>query len=576
MVSGRIEGLMDKNGFAKEAVKESKVYTKGWRTEIMTGPAGKWPTAGPTIEITGLAEFEPLSSTQVSFDDLAEKSEVHTLVLDSLLVAVYERNEYFQTRFDPRVSNDADRISYFTYIAQTTSELIAIPTDVVSRTYREYHPEHMQASARHCSTLVNYLERCIGSGEFMHEEPDLTNEVVKRRATNRVFYRGKDWDVRELVGMGKAEHFMLSSMEEMVLQTIDDHRSWLEHHREEQEQRKAAAVKQAEQEGLPEEEDLMPYRRKKVTQNGQMYEKNKDSRRSMRKSASLRTMDASEAAKMEVSRQNAELFKMFLIPPKHPKKILWDSFMGCVIIFSVILVPYRIGFDVQPPPGSPGDAIDWLVDIVFAIDICLSFRTAYVDRDGQMITDWNKIRKNYVAGFFWIDLLSTIPFDRIFQVGRGATLIRVVRLIRLVKLLRLVKLTKLIDDLQELGISQRALNSLILVSQLTFLAHLLACGFFFVYDNQSFGPACQSGARFCSMAPDGNQGEQTGGQRLLGWFKEMDWLIPGGENEDYISALYWSFTTMTTVGYGDITPRSTTERIYCIFVMFVGGSAFGI
>ena len=59
MVSGRIEGLMDKNGFAKEAVKESKVYTKGWRTEI-----------------TGLAEFEPLSSTQVSFDDLAEKSEV--------------------------------------------------------------------------------------------------------------------------------------------------------------------------------------------------------------------------------------------------------------------------------------------------------------------------------------------------------------------------------------------------------------------------------------------------------------------------------------------------------------------
>lgn len=32
---------------------------------------------------------------------------------------------------------------------------------------------------------------------------------------------------------------------------------------------------------------------------------------------------------------------------------------------------------------------------------------------------------------------------------------------------------------------------------------------------------------------------------------------------------------MTTVGFGDIGPRTTPERVYCIFVMFVGATAFG-
>ena len=32
----------------------------------------------------------------------------------------------------------------------------------------------------------------------------------------------------------------------------------------------------------------------------------------------------------------------------------------------------------------------------------------------------------------------------------------------------------------------------------------------------------------------------------------------------YVAALYWTFTTITTVGYGDLSPISTAERIYAI------------
>ncbi|CAD7933386.1 unnamed protein product [Amoebophrya sp. A120] len=583
IVSGTMEGLMDKDGFAKEAVRESMEYTRNWRKNV-----------------SNLAESAPFSSSQVSFEELATRSEVHTLVLDSLLVAVYEKCEYFQTRFDPRASNDADRISYFTYLAQSTCELIAIPTDVVSGTYREYHPEHMKASARRCTELVQNLERCIGSGEYPHEEPDLQNEMVKRRATNKIFYHGSDWPISDLVRMGKCENFLLKSMEEMVLQTIDDHRQWYQKHQEEQERKEQAIANgeiqeesdefdEVEDDGMSPEPSPTNPARPAAANSADLIQSNvmrnvnakqramtnqimKQQRMKIKRKPTLKALDAAESQKQEERRRNAELLKRWIIPPKHPYKIAWDSFMGIVIVFSVIIVPYRIGFEVTPDPGSAGDVLDWFVDIFFAIDICASFRTAYVDNQGQMISDLAKIRKNYMAGFFWIDLVSTIPFDRIFSVGRGATLIRVVRLIRLAKLLRLVKLTKLLDDLQEIGISQRALNSVMLLSQLTFLAHLLACGFFFLYLSQDLKGqnACRGGAQFCT-----NRGETDGSQGLRGWFGALDSLIPGAQNEDYITALYWSFTTMTTVGYGDIAPKSTAERIYGILVMFIGGTAFG-
>lgn len=43
----------------------------------------------------------------------------------------------------------------------------------------------------------------------------------------------------------------------------------------------------------------------------------------------------------------------------------------------------------------------------------------------------------------------------------------------------------------------------------------------------------------------------------------------------YVMALYWSFMTITTVGYGDITPISIAEVVYTCGIVFVGAIAFG-
>ena len=61
------------------------------------------------------------------------------------------------------------------------------------------------------------------------------------------------------------------------------------------------------------------------------------------------------------------------------------------------------------------------------------------------------------------------------------------------------------------------------------------------------------------------------------WLKEYfdDSHHASGDVWDrYIASMYWAFTTMTTVGYGDISSVTRSERIIACFGMLVGGFVF--
>lgn len=60
---------------------------------------------------------------------------------------------------------------------------------------------------------------------------------------------------------------------------------------------------------------------------------------------------------------------------------------------------------------------------------------------------------------------------------------------------------------------------------------------------------------------------------------ELNWISKNNLNdvptlEKYVNALYWSITTMSTVGYGDIKLASSKEIIVVCIVEIIAGITF--
>ena len=58
------------------------------------------------------------------------------------------------------------------------------------------------------------------------------------------------------------------------------------------------------------------------------------------------------------------------------------------------------------------------------------------------------------------------------------------------------------------------------------------------------------------------------------------WIVLGGEarvdpQTTYIRALYWCITTLATVGYGDIVPKTNGQMVYAMVVMLLGVGIYG-
>lgn len=104
-----------------------------------------------------------------------------------------------------------------------------------------------------------------------------------------------------------------------------------------------------------------------------------------------------------------------------------------------------------------------LVDLGFLFDILVQFCTAYVDTASDtVVRTHSKIAWHYIRTWFFVDLVSTIPFELlVFFVphsnggGEGSfeflRLLRVLRLTRLLKLLRVLRANRKFKQLEQEG-----------------------------------------------------------------------------------------------------------------------------
>jgi voltage-gated potassium channel len=218
----------------------------------------------------------------------------------------------------------------------------------------------------------------------------------------------------------------------------------------------------------------------------------------------------------------AEQERLLHMEEPNPYRI-WDMLLLVCITVAGIEIPAQLvlGYTNHPVVMY----FDQLLTFFFLADIIVSVRRP-VTIVGKMFPSSRDATRHYLTHWFALDLLAAIPFALV------STYLPL-------QLLRLLKLMRIVQQLRRWR--QRVMQNIHLLRLISFvfwlglIAHWLACGWL----------------------------------ALRGMPTDMDnWSA-------YLRALYWCITTLTTVGYGDITPTSNAQTVYAMVVMILGVGVYG-
>ncbi|NXE47596.1 KCNH1 protein, partial [Casuarius casuarius] len=271
-------------------------------------------------------------------------------------------------------------------------------------------------------------------------------------------------------------------------------------------------------------------------------------------------------------------------------KTTWDWIILILTFYTAILVPYNVSFKTKQN-NVAWLVVDSIVDVIFLVDIVLNFHTTFVGPAGEVISDPKLIRMNYLKTWFVIDLLSCLPYDvinafenvdevsilvpllplKFFYLlfgGKGETrkkwgISSLFSSLKVVRLLRLGRVARKLDHYIEYG----AAVLVLLVCVFGLAAHWLACIWYSIGDYEVID-------------------EDTNTIRPESWLYQLGMSIgtpyrfnasgfgkwEGGPSKDsvYISSLYFTMTSLTSVGFGNIAPTTDGEKIFAVAMMMIG------
>jgi voltage-gated potassium channel len=199
-----------------------------------------------------------------------------------------------------------------------------------------------------------------------------------------------------------------------------------------------------------------------------------------------------------------------------PAGKLFDVILLVAILLSVLAAILESVVGIQNRYGVLLYGIEWLFTILFTIEYF--FRLSCVLRPSR-----------YATSFFGIvDLMAVLPtYLSLFVVGTQSLL--VIRVLRLLRLFRVFKLGRYLGEARQLVEALKASRAKITVFLLTVLSVVIIMG-------------------------------------------ALMYLIEGPENgfTSIPRGVYWAIVTMTTVGYGDIAPRTFVGQALAAIIMVLG------
>jgi hypothetical protein len=232
-----------------------------------------------------------------------------------------------------------------------------------------------------------------------------------------------------------------------------------------------------------------------------------------------------------INDKNDDMNSIFLHPELSNFRLFVDSIIIGVILYDSFNAPYKFLVEEDIYPITK----EVIIDCFLTFDIISNFFTAFF-LNHVLITDFKLIFLNYIKFNFWVDVLYVLPFW-LFQ--SSLYWMRMIKLYKFFKILKRIRylLVKIFSYcIKSLKLIHSVTNILIFSISLIYILHYMACIFVYI----------------------GSLSEQ-------GWHqKNQNGNLASIETKTdiYIASLYLLMETFTTIGYGDINPKTTTEVIF--------------
>ena len=247
--------------------------------------------------------------------------------------------------------------------------------------------------------------------------------------------------------------------------------------------------------------------------------------------------------------------------------LILDVFIFIGILISGFEVPFRLAHDLDLGCRHSHflnfhTFFQTIFDCILIIDLIIGFFKSYQTFEEERVVDLSRISKEYLTSWFFGDLISAIPFHILLRLSSEQCGVFVPKYYNsgnkhpryILLLLRLFKLFKAFSYNRFFDLSRKflmqfnhfsnwfKLYSILIIFGLCL--HIMACLFIFAGQTSYFSWIQRAGLEF-----------------------ESFWKI-------YLTGIYFIITTVTSVGYGDVTSVNRTELSIGIFLLAIGSSAY--